>query len=130
MLQRVAWLYDLKLLIEKTPDLDWKQAIALARQTHMPSLVFYALDAARRAVAAAVPPEVLDALRPSPLRQLTARGVFSDERLVETALATHKVIWAASKLVLADSRPRVVLFSARRALWEGRKRLGAFLGKR
>ena len=121
MLGRVGWLYDLKLHLRAHPTLDWQRVVAVAKEAGMPGPAFYALDAARRLVAAEVPPAALDALAPSRVAVTAARRLFSEEHLVAGYLADHKPLWAAAKVLLADRPSQVVLFAARRLVWNARR---------
>ena len=56
LLQRLSWLMDLKLLVLARPELSWERVVEVARSTAFPHLAWYALDAARRLLAAPVPP--------------------------------------------------------------------------
>lgn len=126
LLQRVAWLYDCKLLIRQVHALDWSQVIEVARRSGMPSAMFYALDVSREAAGADVPPDVLRALRPSPLRVATARRLFSPERLLQADLNDNKPVWAISKVVIADDRTRVLRFAVRRLAWAAERSWRSF----
>jgi hypothetical protein len=64
LLQRLAWLFDLKLLVLARPGLDWGGVVEVARGTAFPHLAWYALEAARRLTGAPVPEEALAALAP------------------------------------------------------------------
>ncbi len=121
MLTRVGWLYDLKLLVNAHPALEWKRVVSVARdEARLPAATFYAFDAARRAVGAAFPEDVMAALAPPRVAVAAARRVFSDQHLVDGYLTGHKKVWAAAKLVLADSPARVGLFALRRLVWNAR----------
>ncbi|HLL01955.1 MAG TPA: nucleotidyltransferase family protein [Myxococcaceae bacterium] len=113
LLQRLSWLMDLKLLVLARPGLSWERVVEVARSTAFPHLAWYALEAARRLLAAPVPHEVLEALAPRRWQQVLARSFFSEERLLETRLVEHRAEWAAAKLLLA---PRVRPM-ARYGLW-------------
>ena len=121
MLGRLGWLYDLKLHILANPSLDWDRVVETAHEARMPAPAFYAMDASVRMVGAAVPETVLQALAPSRIAVAAARLLFSEQHLVESYLDNHKGVWAAAKVLLADSPPSVVLFAARRLVWHGRR---------
>ena len=122
LLQRLAWLFDLKLLVLAHPRLSWPRVVEVARATALPHLAWYALEAASRLLGAPVPPEVLAELAPPRWQRLLATRFFSEEQLLETRLVVHKGEWAAAKLLLA---PRAGPM-ARYALW----RLGEALRAR
>ncbi|SEN12675.1 Uncharacterised nucleotidyltransferase [Stigmatella aurantiaca] len=119
LLQRLAWLMDLKLLLRASPALSWPRVVEVARGTAFPHLAWYALDAAHRLLGLAVPPEVLAALAPPRWQRALARRFFSEERLLGARLAAHRAEWFTVKLLLA---PRVRPM-ARYVLW----RLGEVL---
>lgn len=122
LLQRLAWLFDLKLLVLANPRLSWPRVVEVARATALPHLAWYALEAARRMMGARVPPEVLAELAPPRWQQLLAARFFSEERLLATSLVERRAEWAAAKLLLA---PRAGPM-ARYTLW----RLGESLRAR
>lgn len=102
MLQRLSWLYDLKLYVAKYPALDWDGVARAAREGGHAGLAFFALEAARRALGAKVPEATLAALRPSRWQEALARRLFSDERLATAYLARHKSAWYVAKGLLAQ----------------------------
>ncbi|CAM3293590.1 nucleotidyltransferase family protein [Corallococcus soli] len=104
LLQRLAWLFDLKLLARAKPHLDWDGVVACARETGLPHLAWYAWDAAHRLLGAPVPERVLQALAPPVWQRALAARLFSGPRLLDAALARNKPAWVAAKLALA---PRV-----------------------
>ena len=132
LLGRLGWLYDLKLFVRAYPALDWARVVAAALEPGLGGPAFYALDAAQRLVGADLDARALEALKPSPLRVAAARALFSEERLLDGFLAAHKGVWAAAKLLLADSPPRVALFALQRLVWNTRRRrlLGGRAGSR
>jgi hypothetical protein len=101
LLQRLAWLFDLKLLVLARPGLSWPRVVEVARATALPHLAWYALEAARRLLGAPVPEEVLRELAPPRWQQVLASRFFSEERLLETRLVEHKAEWIAAKFLLA-----------------------------
>ncbi|ADO69401.1 nucleotidyltransferase family protein [Stigmatella aurantiaca] len=113
LLQRLAWLMDLKLLLRANPGLSWRRVVEVAQGTAFPHLAWYALDAARRLLGLAVPAEVLAALAPRRWQRGLAGRFFSEERLLSARLAAHKAEWLLAKLLLA---PRVRPM-ARYVLW-------------
>ena len=113
LLQRLSWLFDLKLLVLARPELRWGQVVEAARATAFPHLAWYALEAAHRLLGAPVPQQVLTALSPPRWQRVLASRFFSEERLLETRLVEHRTEWAAAKLLLAPRmRPM-----ARYGLW-------------
>jgi len=116
LLQRLAWLFDLKLLVLARPGLDWTRVVEVARGTAFSHLAWYALEAARRLVGAPVPDEVLAALAPPRWQRLLAARFFTAERLLETELMHHKPAWVAAKLLLAPRLLPMARYTARR-LW-------------
>ncbi|MBN1203331.1 MAG: nucleotidyltransferase family protein [Myxococcaceae bacterium] len=113
LLQRLAWLFDLKLLILAHPGLGWRRVVQVARETAFSHLAWYALEAASRLMGASVPREVLAELAPPRWQRALAARFFSEERLLEARLVEHKAEWVAAKLLLA---PRA-LPMARYGLW-------------
>jgi hypothetical protein len=113
LLQRLSWLFDLKLLVLARPELRWERVVEVARATAFPHLAWYALEAAHRLLGAPVPSQVLTELAPPRWQRLMAARFFSEERLLETRLVEHRAEWAAAKLLLA---PRVRPM-ARYGLW-------------
>jgi len=113
LLQRLSWLFDLKLLVLARPELRWERVVEVARATAFPHLAWYALEAAQRLLGAPAPAEVLTALEPPEWQRALASRFFSEERLVQTRLVEHRAEWAAAKLLLAPRlRPM-----ARYGLW-------------
>lgn len=119
LLQRLAWLFDLKLLVLAHPGLDWERVVEVARGTAFPHLAWYALEAARRLMGAAVPDEVLAALAPPVWQRSLAARFFTAERLLETELMHHKPAWAAAKLLLAPRLLPMARYTVRRLREDG-----------
>ncbi|MDY7226989.1 nucleotidyltransferase family protein [Hyalangium rubrum] len=117
LLQRLSWLFDLKLLVLARPQLSGSRVVEVARDTAFPHLAWYALEAAHRLLGAPVPPEVLAELAPPRWQRLLASRFFSEERLLETRLVKHRAEWAAAKVLLA---PRAGPM-ARYGLWRLRE---------
>lgn len=114
LLQRLAWLFDLKLLALAHPTLDWDRVVTRARQSGLPDLVWYAWDAAHRLLDAPVPPWVLKALAPPRWQRALAVRLFSGPRLVGAQLARNKPAWVAAKLALAPRAGPMVRYALRR----------------
>lgn len=119
LLQRLAWLFDLKLLVLARPGLDWGRVVEVARGTAFPHLAWYALEAARRLMGAPVPDEVLAPLAPPAWQRLLAARLFTAERLLETELMHHKPAWAAAKLLLAPRLLPMARYTVRRLREDG-----------
>lgn len=119
LLQRLAWLFDLKLLVLRHPGLDWGRVVEVARGTAFPHLAWYALDVARRWMGAAVPDEALAALAPPRWQRLLAGRFFSAERLLASQLFHSKPAWAAAKLLLAPRLMPMARYTARRLRDDG-----------
>ncbi len=120
LLQRLSWLLDLKLLVQGRPELSWGEVVEVARATAFGHLAWYALEAARRAVGAAVPERVLAELAPPQWQQELARHFFTDERLLETRLVERKREWVVAKLLLAPRAGPMVrygLWRLREGIW-------------
>ncbi len=114
LLQRLAWLFDLKLLLLARPGLSWPRVVEVARGTAFPHLAWYALEAARRLVGAPVPEEALAALAPPLWQRGVAASFFSEARLLGTELYLHKPAWVAAKLLLAPRWWPMARYTARR----------------
>ena len=119
LLQRLAWLFDLKLLVLAHPGLDWARVVEVARGTAFPHLAWYALDAARRLVGAPVPVEALGALAPPLWQRVLASRFFTPERLLASQLFDNKPAWAAAKLLLAPQLMPMARYTARRLRDDG-----------
>ncbi|WP_237079186.1 nucleotidyltransferase family protein [Myxococcus xanthus] len=122
-LQRLAWLFDLKLLALADTRLDWRMVVERARGTAFPHAAWYAWDVARRLLAAPVPDEVLAALAPPRWQQVLARRFFSDARLLGASLLDSRTGWMAAKLLLAPRMGSVARYGVRRARNAVRARL-------
>lgn len=120
LLQRLAWLFDLKLLVRARPGLDWAEVVAQAQGAGWGPAVWYALEAARRLVGAAVPEQVLQALAPPLWQRRLAVQLFTAEHLLDTQLAEHKAAWWVYKALLAPRLVPVVRYAARRLLGASR----------
>ena len=118
LLQRLAWVYDLKLLVRAEPALDWDRLVRTAEETRTSALAFYALDAAARLLEAAIPARVLSALRPSRWKAAAAERLFSERRLASAYYAGNRRAWIAAKVLLAP-RPWTLLGLAWRRLRGG-----------
>ncbi|WNG44203.1 nucleotidyltransferase family protein [Archangium minus] len=119
LLQRLAWLFDLKLLVLAHPGLDWGRVVEVARGTAFPHLAWYALEAARRLMGAPVPEAVLSALAPPLWQRRMAAHFFSAERLLGTELMLHKPTWVAAKLLLAPRLLPMARYTVRRLREDG-----------
>jgi putative nucleotidyltransferase-like protein len=115
LLQRLAWVYDLKLVARAEPSLDWERLLRTAGETGTASLAFYALDAATRLLETPIPAQVLSALRPSRWRAAAAERLFSEGTLSSAYFAGHRPAWIAAKVLLAP-RPWPLLGLAWRRL--------------
>ncbi|GEN05411.1 Uncharacterised nucleotidyltransferase [Myxococcus fulvus] len=112
LLQRLAWLFDLKLLAAR--GLDWERVIEGARDTGLPQLVFHGWEVARRLLGAPVPEDVLAALAPAGWRRRLGRRFFSEPRLVATELVHSRPRWMAAKLLLSPEPVAMVRYALRR----------------
>jgi hypothetical protein len=119
LLQRLAWLFDLKLLVLARPELDWSRVVEVARGTAFPHLAWYALETARRLMGARVPDEALEALAPPAWQRLLAARFFTAGRLLDAELLSHKPAWVAAKLLLAPRLLPMVRYTARRLREDG-----------
>lgn len=119
LLQRLAWLFDLKLLVLARPELDWGRVVEVARGTAFPHLAWYALEAARGLMGASVPEEVLAALAPPAWQRRMAARFFTAGRLLETELMNHKPAWVAAKLLLAPRLLPMARYTLRRLREDG-----------
>ncbi|WP_323379149.1 nucleotidyltransferase family protein [Pyxidicoccus xibeiensis] len=122
LLQRLAWVFDLKLLAGQ--GLDWGRVVEGARGTAFPHLVWYGWEAARRLLDAPVPAEVLAALAPPRWQRVLARRFFSDARLLGAELARNKPAWMAAKLLLAPRAGAMARYALRRVGNAARARRG------
>ncbi len=113
-LQRLAWLFDLKLLARSGARLDWRTVVERARGTGFPHAAWCAWDAAWRLLDAPVPEEVLAALAPPRWRQVLARRFFSDERLLGASLLDSRPGWMAAKVLLAPRMGSLARYGGRR----------------
>jgi hypothetical protein len=102
LLLRLAWLYDLKLLLQHTPDLSWASVVSIARDSRMQAPTFLALNAAREAFYAPVPESVLKELKPPAWQGALFRRWFSPEALVRAPLAGKKWTQYATLPLLAS----------------------------
>lgn len=114
LLQRLAWLFDLKLLVLAGPGLAWERVVEEARETAFPHLAWYGWEAAHRLLDAPVPREVLEALAPPRWQRVLAGRFFSDERLLGAELAKSKPAWMAAKLLLAPRAGPMARYALRR----------------
>ncbi|NTX55892.1 nucleotidyltransferase family protein [Myxococcus sp. CA039A] len=112
LLQRLAWLFDLKLLAAR--GLDWDRVVEGARGTGLPQLVFHGWEVARRLLGAPVPEAALEALAPPWWQRRLARRFFTEERLVETELVRSRPRWMAAKLLLAPEPGAMLRYALRR----------------
>ncbi|MBJ6761343.1 nucleotidyltransferase family protein [Myxococcaceae bacterium JPH2] len=131
LLQRLAWLFDLKLLALPSAaraPLDWAEVVSLARETALPHLAWYAWEAAHRLMAAPVPADVLSALAPPWWQREVAARCFSEARLLSTGLAKSKPAWMAAKLLLAPHVGDMARYTLRRLEAAARARLDGFRG--
>ncbi|MCP3104744.1 nucleotidyltransferase family protein [Myxococcus sp. K15C18031901] len=112
LLQRLAWLFDLKLLARK--GVDWPRVVEAARETGQAPAAWYGWETARRLLGAPVPEEVLTALAPPSWQRLVAARLFTASRLAGMELLNDKPAWVAAKLLLAPSARTVAAYSLRR----------------
>ncbi|QSQ20205.1 nucleotidyltransferase family protein [Pyxidicoccus parkwayensis] len=112
LLQRLAWVFDLKMLALK--GVDWRAVVEGARGTAFPQGVWYGWEAARRLLDAPVPEEVLEALAPPGWQRALAQRFFSEERLLGAELARSKPAWVAAKLLLAPRPGAMARYALRR----------------
>ncbi len=98
----VGWLYDLKLFIQRHPNLDWSSVIATARESKMNGPVYFALRTAQTAMRANVPEQVLKELRPSGWQAFLGALIFAEKRLVDTNFAEFRYSWMVAPLLASD----------------------------
>jgi hypothetical protein len=123
LLQRLAWLFDLKLLSLAEPGLDWPQVVEGARATAFPHMAWYGWEAASRLLAAPVPRGVLEGLGPPRWQRRLAERLFSGERLLAADLEGRKPAWVAAKLLLAPEAGPMARYALRRLVNAARSRL-------
>lgn len=117
LMRGAAWLYDIKLLLRKHPDLEWAAVLALAKESEMQSAVYFALKAARDLLGAEVPDSALDSLQPPRWQAALGQMLFSGERLVTAPFAEARFSWAVTPLLASNlsNLARATLFVAWRA---------------
>jgi hypothetical protein len=76
---RLVWLYDLKLLLDKHPTIDWQQVADRARAFGVLSVVVYAIRLLEEWLAAAIPD------LPDRLKRRTVRSRIADQLLTEVS---------------------------------------------
>jgi hypothetical protein len=110
---QLGWLYDVKLLIENTPDLDWSTVVDRARAMRLRRVLAYGCEAASRGVGARIPS--LPALRISRWRSALVDRVLA--RLIDLdALGPASTIGMVGSIALLcdrwDLSARVLGFKA------------------
>ena len=103
----VGWLYDLKLFIQRYPDLDWSALVAIARESGMQTPAYFALRTSHQAMGAKVPDWVLEQLRPPRWQACLGHFIFSEQRLVDTSFAELRYSWMVAPF-LASNLSRIV----------------------
>lgn len=98
----VGWLYDLKLFIQRYPDLDWAAVIESARESAVQTPAYFALRTAHRAMGAEVPDGVLEKMRPPRLQAWLGHSIFSEPRLVDTSFAEQRFSWVVGPFLTSD----------------------------
>ena len=121
LLQRLAWLFDLKLLA--LSGLDWRAMVERAQETGLPHVAWYGWEATRRLLDAPVPAKVLEELAPPRWQRVLAGRFFSDGRLLGAELARSKPAWVAAKLLLAPRAGAMARYALRRVRNAARVRL-------
>jgi hypothetical protein len=102
LFQRVAWIYDLTLLIRGEPALDFVSVARVAAEAKLRASTHAGLVLASRLLNAKVPQAVLDTLAPSRLHARAVLTAFTPERL-ESAAVASSVAAPALRALLADS---------------------------
>jgi hypothetical protein len=102
LFQRVAWIYDLTLLIRGEPRLDFERVAQVAAEAKLRASTHAGLVLASRLLNAKVPHAVLDTLAPSRLHARAVLATFTPERL-ESAAVASSVAAPALRALLADS---------------------------
>lgn len=121
---RMAWLYDLKLLIKAHPALSWARVNQVARDTSLLAGTHTALSLAVSTVGAAVPADALDALAPTPLHAWVLRQPGMPQYLASGAVGKSRAA-PLLRALLADSPLRLL-----RHLAEGAVRLARRTARR
>jgi len=98
----VGWLYDLKLFIQRYPDLDWSAVIESARESGVQTPAYFALRTAHRAMDAQVPDWVLEKMRPPRWQTCLGHFIFSEARLVDTSFAELRFSWMVAPFLASD----------------------------
>ena len=97
--------------------------VSLSRDTGTDVAAFLALNAARTALDAAIPDEVLDQLRPPWWQARVIDMLFTEERLVSSELSQSKVALLGIPALLTSSFTRSLRFSAHHGLRVVRRRV-------
>lgn len=113
LLQRLSWVFDLKLILAAHPELDWAEVLASARHAGVQTPLYTALRALVRGLGGTqVPAYVLEALRPSWVQARVIDEVFSEQRLVYSVATTTKWRTYATLPFLASGPVRMARFVA------------------
>jgi hypothetical protein len=107
LFQRLAWIYDLKLLMSAEAGLNFTRVAEIARQSRLAAGTHAALVLASTVLGAPVPREHLQAIAPTRAHAAAVLAAFSPERLAESTVALSRAA-PMLRALLADSPDRAV----------------------
>jgi hypothetical protein len=122
LFSRLAWLYDVKLLLGQSP-VDWDQVVARARAAGLQGPAGVAFHLLRRALAAEVPPGVDAALGMGPWHATLASQVFCDRRLEQAPWLGRKWTCFALTTVLTSTPGALLRFTGHHTVRGVKRRL-------
>ncbi len=123
---RLSWLYDLKLLVARTPSLDWSRVRHLADASGMRTAAFAALHLARMAAGADVPASVLEQLRPPAWQHALVERLFTERELVSARISGNRHLAFLVRSALAQGATRAARHLAEGIARECRRYWGTF----
>jgi hypothetical protein len=114
LLERLAWLYDLKLFLRKHDPLDLSSVIQVAQASGLSVPTFVALNAARTMLDVNVPERLLEALTPAFWQVELADRLFTEVALEQATLPQRPYLRSVVRALFSSSMPRITVYSMQR----------------
>jgi hypothetical protein len=107
LFQRLAWIYDLKLLMRAEAGISFTRVAEIAHQSRLTAGTHAALVLASKLLGAPVPDEHLEAIAPTRAHATAVMAAFSPERLAASTVALSRAA-PMLRALLSDSPDRAV----------------------
>ena len=109
LLGRLGWLYDIKLILSAERSLDWDLICRIAKESEMSAPVYFALEAAHRALAAEVSLSTLQSLKPLGWQRALGREIFSAAQLAASPFFNRNYATYVLRILISSNYRRMAI---------------------